>query len=118
MKIQIFDLETTYLEETKEFGNVFTGWEAYLSSEKFKIRKTIQNEERLFSLSSISSPASRKEDSKKVPTFHSQKYVFSLSFVFINWQLIKPIALQVPSKKKSKLKTTEEASQLVSETNE
>ena len=63
---QIFDLETTYLEETKDFGNVFTGWDSYLSVDKVKIRKTVLNEERLFSLSSVTSPASRREETKKV----------------------------------------------------
>jgi len=54
-------LETTYLEETKEFGNIFCGWDSYLSTEKLKPKKHISVEERLFSLSSITSPASKKE---------------------------------------------------------
>eukprot|EP01035_Chromulina_nebulosa_P026295 gene26295-34396_t len=61
---QIFDLETTYLEETKDFGSIFTGWDAYLSLEKVKPKKNITVEERLFSLSSVTSPASRKESQK------------------------------------------------------
>ena len=63
---QIYDLETSYLEETKDIGNIFTGWEAYLSKDKVKIRKQILGEDRLFSLSSITSPASRREEAKKV----------------------------------------------------
>jgi chromatin modification-related protein EAF6 len=63
---QIYDLETTYLEETKEFGNIFTGWDSYLGSEKIKQRKNVLLEDRLFSLSSVTSPASRKEEHKKV----------------------------------------------------
>ena len=62
---QIYDLETTYLEETREFGNIFTGWETYLSIEKVKTKKQITTDERLFSLSSITSPASKLEDIKK-----------------------------------------------------
>ena len=62
---QIYELETSYLEETKEFGNIFTGWDAYLSSEKSKTRKSILLEDRLFSLSSVTSPASRRDESKK-----------------------------------------------------
>jgi hypothetical protein len=36
-----------------------------LSKEKVKIRKIVSNDERLFSLSSITSPASRNEERKK-----------------------------------------------------
>ncbi len=61
---QIFDLETTYLEETRDLGNVFSGWDAYVSAEKQKVKKVVSNDERLFSLSSVTSPASRKEEAK------------------------------------------------------
>lgn len=61
---QIYDLETTYLEETKDFGNIFIGWSTYLSKEKPKARPKISNADRLFSLSSVTSPASRREDAK------------------------------------------------------
>jgi chromatin modification-related protein EAF6 len=61
---QIYDLETNYLEETKGFGNIFVGWNGYLAAEKPKSKKAVNNEERLFSLSSLSSPASRKEVAK------------------------------------------------------
>jgi len=62
---QIYDLETTYLEDSKDFGNIFIGWDAYLAAEKIKSKKTIANEERLFSLSSVTSPASKKEEKDK-----------------------------------------------------
>jgi Histone acetyltransferase subunit NuA4 len=93
-------LESTYLDETREIGNIFsgeilylellcavnfqastfqfsfvpttlkhiclliTGWSNYVSKDKVKVKKVIGNDERLFSLSSVTSPASRKEDSK------------------------------------------------------
>jgi hypothetical protein len=63
---QIYDLETAYLDETKETGNIFTGWESFLHADKVKPRKSTQNEDRHFSLSSVSSPASRREESKRV----------------------------------------------------
>ena len=59
---QIFDLETTYLEETKDIGNIFQGWTTYLSNEKVKGRKVVTNDERLFSLSSVTSPATKKTE--------------------------------------------------------
>ena len=62
---QIYDLETTYLEESRDFGNIFQGWDAYLSQDKIKPKKSVQNDERLFSLSSVTSPASRKEEKEK-----------------------------------------------------
>lgn len=55
---QIYDLETRYLEETRDIGNIFTGWDHVHSTEKSKVRKTVPIEERLFSLSSSTSPAS------------------------------------------------------------
>jgi hypothetical protein len=64
-------LETSYLEETRDFGNVFTGWDSYLAAEKTKVKKSIHYEDRHFSLSSVTSPASRKEESKKVRCFPS-----------------------------------------------
>lgn len=64
--LQIYDLETAYLEETKDTGNIFTGWNMSANAEKGKSKKSTQNEDRHFSLSSITSPASRREESKKV----------------------------------------------------
>lgn len=52
------------MEETKDLGNIFSGWENYTSKDKVKVRKNISNDERLFSLSSVTSPASRREDAK------------------------------------------------------
>lgn len=70
---QIYDLETTYLDETREFGNVFSGWKPYLSIEKVKPRKAILNEERLFSLSSVTSPASKRIEAKSEPSSKDDK---------------------------------------------
>jgi chromatin modification-related protein EAF6 len=64
---QIYDLETTYLEDTQNFGNIFVGWNKYFSAnEKSRKRRAVSNHERLFSLSSASSPAALKEDGRQV----------------------------------------------------
>lgn len=63
---QIYELETNYLEESREFGNIFTGWTKYVSGEILpKPKKQVTNEERLFSLSSVTSPASKREEKMK-----------------------------------------------------
>ncbi len=62
---QIYDLESTYLEDSRDFGNIFQGWGQYLSQDKTRPKKGVQNEERLFSLSSVTSPASRKAEKDK-----------------------------------------------------
>jgi hypothetical protein len=58
-------LETAYLEETKDVGNIFHGWEAFLSNEKIKSKKSVSNEDRHFSLSSTTSPAAKREENKE-----------------------------------------------------
>ena len=75
------------------------GWENYLSKEKVKIRKVVSNDERLFSLSSVTSPASRNEERKKTAHLSGRKP-----------------SKRAPAKKKSKENTSDEsASQNVSE---
>jgi hypothetical protein len=44
-----------------------------LSKEKVKIRKVIANDERLFSLSSVTSPASRNEERRKMNLLSGKK---------------------------------------------
>jgi hypothetical protein len=75
---QIFDLEGNYLENTRDFGNIFTGWNHYVSQQHLFVGSSgaqharvgrggkVGNEERLFSLSSLSSPASRRDELKRV----------------------------------------------------
>lgn len=63
---KIFDLESLYLEETMHCGNVLRGWDNYLSlkSQKnnppFTKKNKISANERIFSLSSTTSPANKK----------------------------------------------------------
>ena len=66
MERRIYDLEKVYLEETSTFGNLIKGWESGLhfkshkhhmfnAPKKFKIAE----KDRIFSLSSCTSPANR-----------------------------------------------------------
>lgn len=60
---QVYDLETSYLHDSAQSGNVLKGFEGFLTSSKgghnLKRPKKFQSEDRLFSLSSVTSPASR-----------------------------------------------------------
>ncbi|MCO5577134.1 hypothetical protein L7F22_030957 [Adiantum nelumboides] len=57
---QVYELETTYLQDSSQVGNVLKGFEGFLSSTKgagnLKRPKKFQPEDRLFSLSSVTSP--------------------------------------------------------------
>ncbi|KAI5649560.1 hypothetical protein M9H77_35565 [Catharanthus roseus] len=73
---QVYELETSYLQETSNFGNAFKGFEGFLSSSKttsnLKRSKKFQPEDRVFSLSSVTSPATEelgvgREDGKADP---------------------------------------------------
>ncbi|KAK1260839.1 hypothetical protein QJS04_geneDACA002406 [Acorus gramineus] len=58
---QVYDLETSYLQDSNQIGNVLKGFEGFLSSSKsttnLKRSRKFQPEDRLFSLSSVTSPA-------------------------------------------------------------
>ncbi|KAF6154801.1 hypothetical protein GIB67_032413 [Kingdonia uniflora] len=58
---QVYDLETSYLQDSSQGGNVLKGFEGFLSSTKnttnLKRSRKFQPEDRLFSLSSVTSPA-------------------------------------------------------------
>ncbi|KAG9451688.1 hypothetical protein H6P81_004592 [Aristolochia fimbriata] len=61
---QVYDLETSYLHDSTQCGNVLKGYEGFLSSSKsttnLKRSRKFQPEERLFSLSSVTSPAAEE----------------------------------------------------------
>ncbi|XP_020548050.1 uncharacterized protein LOC105158460 isoform X2 [Sesamum indicum] len=58
---QVYELETSYLQETTTFGNALKGFDGFLSSSKntanLKRSRKFQPEDRVFSLSSVTSPA-------------------------------------------------------------
>ncbi|CAK9200281.1 unnamed protein product [Sphagnum troendelagicum] len=58
---QVYDLETTYLHDSSQSGNVLKGFDGFLASGKgasnLKRPRKFQPEDRLFSLSSVTSPA-------------------------------------------------------------
>eukprot|EP00899_Mesostigma_viride_P025905 jgi/Mesvir1/649/Mv17261-RA.1 len=59
---QVFDLETAYLQDSSAYGNVLKGFEGFLSTNRNsntssqKRGRPFKTEDRLFSLSSITSP--------------------------------------------------------------
>ncbi|RAL54558.1 hypothetical protein DM860_001686 [Cuscuta australis] len=58
---QVYELETSYLQESGTFGNALRGFEGFLSSSNknsnLKRSRKFQLEDRLFSLSSVTSTA-------------------------------------------------------------
>ncbi|KAI8574413.1 hypothetical protein RHMOL_Rhmol01G0351600 [Rhododendron molle] len=61
LNLQVYDMETSYLQDPSQCGNVLKGFEGFLSSSKsttlLKRSRKFQPEDRLFSLSSVTSPA-------------------------------------------------------------
>ncbi|PPR88217.1 hypothetical protein GOBAR_AA32478 [Gossypium barbadense] len=62
---QVYDMETSYLQDTGQCGNVLKGFEGFLSSSNkntalSKRSRKFQPEDRLFSLSSVASPVAEE----------------------------------------------------------
>ncbi|XVF32399.1 hypothetical protein REPUB_Repub17cG0078900 [Reevesia pubescens] len=61
---QVYDMETSYLQDPNQCGNVLKGFEGFLASSKntalLKRSRKFQPEDRLFSLSSVTSPAAEE----------------------------------------------------------
>lgn len=61
---QVYELETNYLQDSSHFGNILKGFEGFLSTSKntsnLKRSRKFQPEDRLFSLSSVTSPAAEE----------------------------------------------------------
>eukprot|EP00898_Chlorokybus_atmophyticus_P003853 jgi/Chlat1/4469/Chrsp29S08889 len=58
---QIYEMESSYLQDSSQTGNVFKGYDGFLSAtskaSSMKRARGFKVEDRLFSLSSITSPA-------------------------------------------------------------
>ncbi|XP_048138727.1 chromatin modification-related protein MEAF6 isoform X3 [Rhodamnia argentea] len=61
---QVYEMETSYLQDPSQCGNVLKGFEGFLSTSKstalLKRSRKFQPEDRLFSLSSVTSPAAEE----------------------------------------------------------
>ncbi|KAF8006373.1 hypothetical protein BT93_K0618 [Corymbia citriodora subsp. variegata] len=61
---QVYEMETSYLQDPSQCGNVLKGFEGFLSASKstalLKRSRKFQPEDRLFSLSSVTSPAAEE----------------------------------------------------------
>ncbi|KAF7150235.1 hypothetical protein RHSIM_Rhsim02G0037300 [Rhododendron simsii] len=62
---QVYELETSYLQESSHFGNAFKGFDGLLSASRnttnLKKSRKLQPEDRIFSLSSVTSPVAEEQ---------------------------------------------------------
>ena len=73
---QVYDLETTYLNDSSQYGNVLKGFEGFLSQTKNTSQKKARNfkpEDRLFSLSSTSSHTARTSTGAPIARFPERR---------------------------------------------
>lgn len=72
---QIYALETSYLLDTKQIGNIVTGWDNYLSARGGALKKPtkLKDSDRLFSLSSVTSFKVKKKISFTFLKFSKKK---------------------------------------------
>ncbi|KAA3485700.1 chromatin modification-related protein EAF6 [Gossypium australe] len=79
---QVFELETNYLQDSSHFGHVLKGFEGFLSSSKntanLKRSRKFQPEDRLFSLSSVTSPVENLQRNV-IATTHAEMVSGSLA---------------------------------------
>ncbi|EKX50271.1 hypothetical protein GUITHDRAFT_135433 [Guillardia theta CCMP2712] len=63
---EIFELETSYLEDTQQNGNILKGWDGYfqnMAQQRGNARQMkIKNQDRVFSQSSLSAPKGEGDD--------------------------------------------------------
>ena len=71
---QVYDLETTYLNDSSQHGNVIKGFEGFLSQTKstnLKKSRNFKPEDRLFSMSSTTSPVVDEIAAEKAALEHA-----------------------------------------------
>ena len=94
---KIYSLETIYLSETSNYGNVLVGWESYFNSKFLKSNAQVSNKkaskiyekDRLFSLASVNSKASEKLREETEKNMNSSNYDTSSHTGFVKKRIKK-----------------------------
>ena len=112
---KIYSLETIYLSETANYGNVLIGWESYFNSKFLKSNAQVSNKkaskiyekDRLFSLASVNSKASEKLREETEKNMNSSNYDTNSHTGFVKKRIKKRNKMNLDGNKRSQKKETD-----------